>query len=49
MELQTAMHDKKISRENITDGINTSVFSTVITNGYSISDGGMTVNVSELC
>jgi hypothetical protein len=40
---------KQISRENITNGIHPSAFSTVITGGLSVGDGGMVVNVSELC
>ena len=40
---------KQISRENITNGIHPSAFSTVITGGLSVGDGGMAVNVSELC
>ena len=40
---------KQISRENITNGIHPSAFSTVITGGLSVGDGGMAVNVFELC
>jgi hypothetical protein len=40
---------KKFSREKITDRIHPSAFSTVITDGPSVGDGGMAVNISELC
>jgi hypothetical protein len=40
---------KKISCENITDGILSSAFLTVLTDEISVGDGGMTVNVLELC
>jgi len=39
---------KNNSRENITDGIHPFAFSMVITDGLSVGDGGMAVNVSEL-
>jgi hypothetical protein len=41
MVLQTAKRDKKNSRENITNEIIPSVFSTVITDWISVGDGGI--------